>query len=335
MAETGPDATVWHGGDLAAADALFPGAPKPWIDLSTGINPIAYPVGELALSAFRRLPAPAEHRRLEDIAAAAYRAREGTATVAAPGTQCLIEMLPWLRPRCRVAIVGPTYAEHAISWKKAGHAVREVASLPDATAAADVAVVVNPNNPDGGVTSRADLLAAAEDLRRREGWLVVDEAFADFEDAESLAPDLPENVVVLRSFGKTYGLAGIRLGFAIAAVPTADALRARLGPWSVSGPAIELGARALADGNWLAAAREARARDTARLDAMLSPRLGAPVGGTLLFRTLASDTAPALFDGLGRAGIWVRRFSRDPRLLRFGLPGSEEEWERLASALEG
>ncbi|WP_262268295.1 threonine-phosphate decarboxylase CobD [Microvirga yunnanensis] len=325
------DAGIWHGGDLDVARRLFPDAPDPWIDLSTGINPIAYPVPPLPARLFERLPAPADHRDLEAAAAEAYGAPDAAMVVAAPGTQVLIGLLPALRARSRVAILGPTYAEHARAWRGAGHDVMEVAS-PDRAGEADVLVVVNPNNPDGRLLSRALLLDQAERLRARGGWLVVDEAFADFAAGETLVPVLPDNAVVLRSFGKTYGLAGVRLGFAVAAGDAAGTLRRVLGPWSVSGPAMEVGRRALRDRPWRLVAREARGRDARRLDALLEPRSEQPLAGTVLYRLMSGGRAPDLFAHLGRHGIWVRRFPFDPRLLRFGLPGCDEAWRRLEAA---
>lgn len=325
-------ALIWHGGDLDEARRLFPGAPEPWIDLSTGINPIAYPMPPLPASLFERLPSPADHNDLEAAAAEAYGASDPAMVVAAPGTQALIGLLPTLRAKSRVAILGPTYAEHAQAWRGAGHEIVEVGSVEEATDA-DILVVVNPNNPDGRTLPRGALLEQAERLRRRSGWLVVDEAFADFGESETLVPVLAGNALVLRSFGKTYGLAGVRLGFAIAANEVAEALRRGLGPWSVSGPAMEVGRRALRDHEWKRAAQEARARDARRLDTLLGPRSEHPVAGTFLYRLMNSSRAPELFSHLGRQGIWVRRFQYDPGLLRFGLPGSEEAWQRLEVAL--
>jgi cobalamin biosynthetic protein CobC len=326
------EARIWHGGDLDEARRLFPRAPEPWIDLSTGINPIAYPVPPLPASLFARLPSPADHRDLEAAATEAYGAQDAAMVVAAPGTQVLISLLPHLRPRSRVAILGPTYAEHARSWRKAGHEVMDV-EAQDRLVGADVAVVVNPNNPDGRLIDRANLLHLAEDLRPQGGWLVVDEAFADFEPGESLVPVLPSNAIVLRSFGKTYGLAGLRIGFALAPEPIATALRSALGPWAVSGPAIEAGRKALRDRDWLEAARVARTDDARRLDALLEPVAEAPLRGTILYRLLESHRADELFRVLGEHGVWVRRFQYSPHLLRFGLPCTEAEWERLTTVL--
>lgn len=325
------EARIWHGGDLDEARRLFPRAPE-WIDLSTGINPIAYPVPPLPACLFTRLPSPADHRDLEEAAAEAYEAEDAARVVAAPGTQVLISLLPRLRPRSRVAVLGPTYAEHAHSWRNAGHDVADVATL-DRLDGTDVLVVVNPNNPDGRLLKREALLRLAEDLRKRGGWLVVDEAFADFDAGESLVPVLPANAVVLRSFGKTYGLAGLRIGFALAPGAIATRLRSALGPWAVSGPAMETGRKALRDREWLEAARAARAADACRLDALLSSLAGAPLRGTILYRLLESQRTPELFRVLGEHGIWVRRFQYSSRLLRFGLPGTEAEWQRLEAVL--
>jgi cobalamin biosynthesis protein CobC len=281
---------------------------------------------------FTRLPSPADHRDLEAAAAEAYGAIDATMVVAAPGTQVLISLLPHLRPRSRVAVLGPTYAEHAHSWRKAGHDVAEVPSL-DGLDSPDALIVVNPNNPDGRLIDRANLLRLAEELRARGGWLVVDEAFADFDPSESLVPVLPSNAIVLRSFGKTYGLAGLRIGFALAPEPIAVTLRAALGPWSVSGPALEAGRMALRDREWLDAARSARSADARRLDALLMPVAEAPLRGTILYRLLESPRAGELFRVLGGHGIWVRRFQYCPHLLRLGLPGAEAEWERLETVM--
>jgi cobalamin biosynthetic protein CobC len=326
------EARIWHGGDLDEAQKLFPSAPGPWIDLSTGINPIPYPMPVLPLSSFERLPPPSAQGDLEEAAAKAYGAADAAGVVAAPGTQVLISLLPHLRARSQVAVLGPTYAEHAQAWRQVGHTVAEIASLGD-TEQADVVVVVNPNNPDGRLLERGTLLNLAQTLGRRDGLLVVDEAFADFDADETLVPFLPENAIVLRSFGKTYGLAGLRLGFAIAPASIAVPLRAALGPWAVSGPAIEAGRRALRDSDWIAAAKRARAADSRRLDALLATVADALPRGTILYRLMESRRAPDLFVHLGRSGIWVRRFAFNPHLLRFGLPGSEGAWSRLGQAI--
>ena len=202
--------------------------------------------------------------------------------------------------------------------------------------ALDVAIVVNPNNPDGRIIPRNDLLALHERLARRGATLIVDEAFADFDGQESLAPMLPASgAVVLRSFGKAYGLAGLRLGFALASPDIVPSLRGALGPWPVSGPAIAIGVRALADSDWLEETRARLGKERARLDALLRGTEWRIIGGTRLFRLAAHADARAAFERLLGAGILARPFADAPDWLRFGIPGDEHAWERLATALQG
>jgi len=325
MAEFG--LAIAHGGGLIAARAQFPDAPEPWIDLSTGINPLPYPVPALAPEAYHRLPEPEAVRRLEAMAAQAYGVADPSMVVAAPGTQILISLLPHLLRLDRVAIVGPTYAEHAAAWAAAGSAV----SIVPCAAAIDGGpgvVLCNPNNPDGRRTRNIELLALSE----RVGVLLIDEAFADFEGPGlSLAPILPTNAIVLRSFGKTYGLAGLRLGFAIATPAMAQTIRTMLGPWAVSGAAVEIGAAALADTGWLGAARIRLGDDATRLDGILTAAGASVVGGTHLFRLAQTPIAAAIWQQLGRAGILARRFEAEPSWLRFGIPLSA--WDRIEAAL--
>ena len=321
------DLAMAHGGGLIAARAMFPMAPALWIDLSTGINPLPYPVPALPPEAYQRLPEPEEVGRLEAAAARAYGVADPRTVVAAPGTQILISLLPHLLRPGRVAVVGPTYAEHAAAWAAAGSTVSAVPGVAS-VGSEPAAVLCNPNNPDGRHTSRADLLA----LAARVNVLVVDEAFADLEaPGLSLAPVLPTNAVVLRSFGKTYGLAGLRLGFAVASLPMARVIRDALGPWAVSGAAVAFGTAALSDAAWLHATRTRLQADAIRMDDLLTQAGFRILGGTLLFRLAQHADAAAIFDRLGRSGILVRRFDAEPGWLRFGIPG--EGWDRLAAAL--
>ncbi len=233
MPETPPRATTLpHGGDLTAARARFPDAPAPWIDLSTGVSPWPYPIPDLPQSVWSRLPEPTAVADLAAVAGVGYGLPVGARAVPAPGTQMLIQLLPRLRPAGMVAVVGPTYAEHAHCWRQAGH---DVVSAPDLAAAVGarsaVVVVTNPNNPDGRIVPQVELMAAAAALAIRDGWLVVDEAFADLMPGVSVAgaADRP-GLIVLRSFGKTYGLAGLRLGMLLAADALAETAAAALGP---------------------------------------------------------------------------------------------------------
>jgi len=318
--------TVAHGGDLGTVRAKYPDAPQPWIDLSAGINPLAFPVAELPTDIWSRLPSREAEQELIAAAAARYQT-DAASIVAAPGTQALIQLLPRLVGRSRVAILGPTYAEHELCWRRHGHDVVVVSRLADA-AGADVVVVVNPDNPTGRLLDRP----ALRDVDAR--LLVVDEAFIDLLAADaSLAGELPDNAIILRSFGKTYGLAGLRLGFAIAPAPIAGRLRDELGPWAVSGPALAIGQRALADDAWLQATALRLSADTRRLDSLLVAAGFAILGGTPLFRLASHPQAAGFVERLARHGIHVRAFAEQETWLRFGL-ADEDGFRRLASALQ-
>jgi len=317
---------VAHGGDLSTIRRRFPTAPEPWIDLSTGINAIPYPVPDLPTEIWSHLPVQQQEDTLREAAAVRYGVRDPATIVAAPGTQALIQLLPRLVPKSRVAVVGPTYEEHEACWIRQGHDVSIVMDL-DRAGDADVVIVVNPNNPTG-------LLLPPSALHRKRGLLIVDEAFMDLlPRSASLAGNLPANTIVLRSFGKVYGLAGIRLGFAIAEKPIVDRIRNELGPWAVSGPALEIGRQALEDSAWLQATATRLAADRRTLDALLISAGCEILGGTPLFCLARHPDAAGVADRLGRQGIHVRGFAREPQWLRFGLPADANEFGRVEAAL--
>jgi cobalamin biosynthesis protein CobC len=326
---------TYHGGALEVARQLIPNAREPWIDLSTGINPHAYPLPNLEPESWSRLPESGALGRLEAAAAQRYGV-DPTCAVAGPGSQALIQALSHILPHEAVGALGPTYTGFASAFAAAGARVIEAERLEELDGF-DVAIVINPNNPDGRITPRAALLGLHERLAPRGGVLIVDEAFADFDaQGESLAPSLPTSTaVVLRSFGKAYGLAGLRLGFALASPDIAASLRAALGPWPVSGPAIAIGIRALADSDWLEAMRGRLRSDAARLDALLQGAGWRIIGSTSLFRLAARADAGAAFGQLLTTGVLARPFADAPDRLRFGIPGDENAWERLTTVLRG
>lgn len=326
---------IEHGGSLATAEARFGRPADGWVDLSTGINPWPYPLPPLADAAWTRLPERADVDRLAATAAACYGAPAGSSLAVAPGTQALLQLVPRLLRPAPAAVLEPTYGEHAPSWRLAGHPVTAVASLAEADAAGAVhVVVVNPNNPDGRVVPPAALLAAADRLAARGGWLLVDEAFADVVPDASVAAAVGRpGLCVLRSFGKFYGLAGVRLGFALGPAALIRRVDAALGPWATSGPAIAVGQTALADGNWAGAMRDRLRQAAARLDCQLAAGGLTVVGGTPLYRLVRSDRAAEVHARLGAAGILVRAFPTQPDWLRFGLPPTVGAEHRLNAAL--
>ncbi len=324
-----------HGGDPGDAQTDLSRPDLAWLDLSTGINPHPWPVPDaLRDVGWTRLPSRADRERLIWAARTAYGVPPGLAIAAAPGTQSLIQWLPRIAPEGVSAVLGPTYGEHAAAWRLAGRAVMEIEGLAAWPDGARHLVVVNPNNPDGRVIPRADLIVAARTCAARGGWLVVDESFADADPVQSLvghAGDLP--VVVLRSFGKFYGLAGLRLGFAVALPRIADALERALGPWAVSGPALAIGAAALADRAWADVMRARLREEAPALDGVLAAAGLVPAGGTSLYRLVRHPRATAIHAALAGERIWVRRFDWAEDLLRFGLPPDQAGLERLRLGL--
>ncbi|MBI1867851.1 MAG: threonine-phosphate decarboxylase [Methylocystis sp.] len=323
-----------HGGRLDLARRSFPDAPQPWIDLSTGVNPHPYPLPHIAPEAWTRLPDADALAELEGVAACAYHAPSSAHVVAGAGTQAFIQWLPRLIPARRVAVLGLTYEEHALAWRLSGASVERVATVEE-LARADAAVVVNPNNPDGRLEQAERLAEVGRRMARNGRLLVVDEAFMDMlPPSSSLVPNLPNGgVVVLRSFGKAYGLPGLRLGFAVCDAQLAARLRTAMGPWSVSGPALTIGTAALADASWLGARSAELEQAALRLDALLAAAGFAIIGGLQLFRLVSHQRAAFWFEHLASCGILTRAFAERPSWLRFGVPGSPQAWERLEGAL--
>lgn len=310
-----------HGGNLDAARAAYGG--EDWIDLSTGINRRPYPVPALSAQAWSALPTANAAQALIRAAARAYGA-DPAHILPMAGAQAAIQTYPRLAPPGLARVLAPTYNEHAAALRAMGWQVQEVTST-QALAGADMAVVVNPNNPDGRVI---------DPLALDVGLLVVDESFADPHPGLSIAAKAGGNRLVLRSFGKFYGLAGVRLGFLLGDPALLARAGEMAGPWAVSGPALEIGAAALADTDWQ---RQTTARlhaDAARLDALALGAGWRLVGGTALFRTYATPDASAAQDRLARHRIWSRIFPYSPEWIRLGLPDGAD-WPRIETALTG
>lgn len=323
-----------HGGQLRLAAAHYDIPLADWLDLSTGINPDPWPVPGLPDGVWQRLPESGDGL---ETAAAAYYGNPNLLPVA--GSQAAIERLPTLLPRAVVACISPLYSEHPQAWQRAGHKLRflQNALLPRALAAATPYVLLcNPNNPTADRHPQAAVLDAAHQLKKRGGWLIVDEAFIDATPADSVAAlagtaEAP-NLIVLRSLGKFFGLAGARVGFILAAPDLLARMSETMGPWAVSGPARAVARLALQDSAWQEATRARLQTAGERLHALLAP-LG-EVKSTALFATLSTPHANELHEALARQGILTRRFEQQP-LLRFGLPGAPGEWQRLTGALAG
>jgi cobalamin biosynthetic protein CobC len=320
---------TYHGGRLSDARAAYGSGAEAWLDLSTGINPIAWPHAEKVPIDWQRLPDEKALSALEE-SAAAYFGVDPAHVCALPGTEIGLRLLGAILPG-PARHVAPTYRTHGEMFP--GAAPIALADLPSVTDG--IVVLANPNNPDGRLLAPDALRSQLDRLRAEAGWLVLDEAFVDASPDYSLAIDIGDDVplILFRSFGKFFGLAGVRLGFVLGPASLITAFRARLGAWPVSSAALAIGAAAYRDQAWIAATLERLMADKAALDTVLHRHGFSPGGESPLFRLIETGDAQALFDRLARHAILTRPFDYDPRWLRFGLPGSPEGLERLDRAL--
>ncbi|WP_267224851.1 threonine-phosphate decarboxylase CobD [Dyella silvae] len=320
-----------HGGRLLRAARTYGIAPADWLDLSTGISPWAWPVPPVPTSAWMRLPEDDD-----GLADAACRYYGAPCMLPVAGSQAAIQALPWLRPSSRVGVIAPGYAEHVQAWRRAGH---DVTCAPASVLLKqwdrfDVIVLIHPNNPGGDRFDRALLLDAHAQLANRGGWLVVDEAFMDATPDDSLCAETwRDGLIVLRSTGKFFGLAGARAGFVAAHTRLLDALREQLGPWTLSGPTRHVVQRALSDDGWHVQARAWLHGCSDRLAHTLVRHGLTPTAGCAFFQWWRDDRAESVHRTLARQGILTRLFD-EPRSLRFGLPGDDAAFQTLEQALQ-
>ncbi len=307
-----------HGGGIDAACQRFGGARSEWLDLSTGINPVPYPLPRLSDDLWTSLPDQAAFARLIAAARKFWDVPAGAGVVISPGLSSVIACLPDILAGDRIHIPGPTYNEYAAAFDRAGW---------KQSADADTMIAVHPNNPDGRYWARAALAG----LRQ----VVIDESFLDLDPDRGLI-DLASRHghLILKSFGKFWGLAGLRLGFAIGDPALCRKLSGRLGPWQVSGPALEIGRVALEDTPWAGETRQRLRRDGARLTDMMRTLPLARIGGTDLFHLYQGNGAAQIHTTLAEHHIWTRIFPYAPDWIRLGLPGDQEAWDRLEKALD-
>lgn len=316
-----------HGGGLEAAKRHFGGSD--WIDLSTGINPQPWPgAAEMAFD-WQRLPEPEALARLEAVAASHF-GIDSRHVCAVPGSEIGLRLIGTLIDGT-ARHIAPSYRTHGEMVARSAPIDREAARRHDGTL-----ILANPNNPDGHAIG-ADAMQALLNGREPNGWLLVDEAFADPHPGASMAGSVGdgERLIVFRSFGKFFGLAGVRLGFVLAPQAIVAALRERLGAWPLSAAAIAIGTAAYADRDWIAAARRRLPAEAAALDALLARQGHWPIGDCPLFRLIEVDNAYALFERLAHRAILTRPFADRPRSLRIGLPADANAHARLETAFAG
>jgi cobalamin biosynthesis protein CobC len=318
-----------HGGNLQQAATQYGIPLADWLDLSTGIHPQHYPIPPLPPALFQRLPAVAD-----GLLAAARTYYGAQHLLACAGSQAALQVLPALRKTSRVAMPRTMYQEHAHAWQRAGHHVHLFEQLPDEQTLndSDVLLLCNPNNPTGQRYAVETLLGWHAQLAARGGWLVVDEAFMDSTPQHSLASHTGQpGLWVLRSLGKFFGLAGLRVGFLLGEPKALAEVESLLGPWTVSGPSRHIAEIALQDIAWQQQMRAHLPAQSQQLSQLLAAYGLNPAGGTALFQYVPHAASQQLQAALAKQGVWTRYFA-SPQALRFGLPPATH-WARLEQAL--
>lgn len=320
-----------HGGRLLEAAQQYQIPLSKWLDLSTGINPNGYLVPVIPDSIWQRLP-----EEQDGLIAAAQEYYQCQSLLAVAGSQAAIQSLPLLRPTCTTGIVTPTYAEHAYAWEKAGHNILTLAAneIDQQINQLDTLILVNPNNPTADTYTYRQCLTWLEVLQQRQGWLIIDEAFIDCTPELSLCKLAPlKGLIILRSLGKFFGLAGLRAGFVLAEPDILNKLQELLGPWTLSNPGRFVCTYALQDTAWQEQSRRLLQQQGLRLSALLTKYQLKPTGSTQLFQWVRTDHAALIHQQLAKQAVFTRLFNQPPSL-RFGLPTDEADWQQLASALQ-
>ncbi len=331
-------ARVAHGGALTAACARFGGAPEDWLDLSTGINTRAVALPVIPASVWQRLPDAQLSDDASRAAAGFYGVSSGVDPLPVAGVQSAIQVLPSVTEG-PVAIVGPTYEEYRLCFERAGRPVEMIADLSAVGPVHRLVIVVNPNNPDGRTYRPQDVLDLATKLAARDGVLIVDEAFADLRPDISVAAQAGRQpgLVVLRSFGKFFGLAGLRLGFVLAEAGFSRRMAGLLGPWPVSGPALAVARSVLRDSHLVSSVSEQIAERRKALAVVLQNAGLSIAGGTDLFLLADHGEAQKVHLALCRQHILTRVFDYRCNWIRFGLCpdiGSDQRLGRALAAID-
>lgn len=318
-----------HGGHLIEAAEKYNIPLDQWIDLSTGINPNGWPIPTIPVECWQRLPETADG--LLDAAKQYYQCQS---ILAVAGSQAAIQALPLLRQKSKVGVLAPAYAEHAYSWKKAEHEVVELSDIDAQISELDVLILINPNNPTAQCFSKKQLLNWHQQLKQRNGWLIIDEAFIDSTPEDSLSSyPVTDGLIILRSIGKFFGLAGIRCGFVIATKSIVNPLNELLGPWSISHPSRYIATTALLDINWQQQTQVKLTNQSKRLTLLLENNGLKVSNKTDLFQWIKIESAEIIYNKLAQHGVLTRLFTQ-PLSLRFGLPKDESQWLQLEKGLK-
>ena len=320
-----------HGGHLLEAAMKYNIPKDQWLDLSTGINPQGYLIPPIPAECWQRLPESADN-----LVSAAKQYYQCDTLLPIAGSQAAIQTLPYCRGQSVVGVLSPAYAEHGYNWKQAGHQVIQLTSqtINNHLDQLDVLILINPNNPTGERFSKDQLLSWHDQLTKKNGWLIIDEAFIDSTPEDSLTNHpITDGLIILRSVGKFFGLAGIRCGFIITTDKLLNSLNERLGPWTISHPSRYIATAALLDTQWQKKTQSKLQRQSTRLANLLTESGLKPDGQTHLFHWVKTSKAQQIHNNLAQQAVLTRLFEQ-PYSLRFGLPCNNSQWHHLEKSLE-
>lgn len=322
-----------HGGSLDHMKRVFPSAPAPWLDLSTGINPWPYPLSNIHISDLHHLPTKTSLENCRDAMSAAFLCPAET-ILPTPGSEILIRLLPTVLKPPTIAVLSPSYNDHTYTWKKAGCSVIQAKNPMEHIDNVDCIILCNPNNPDGRTFDFETLTTLHAAMRKRNGWLILDEAYIDLYPHLSFTSQAgSNNLIILKSLGKFYGLAGLRLGALIAPQSILEAMSERLGVWSISDLVLNIGAEVYQNSTWKLQTRTHLKNASVRLNTLLSHSGLTIAGSTDLFSFISTPNSHHLWKRLAQEGIYTRRFAWSESHLRIGIPPSDQAETRLANAL--
>lgn len=319
-----------HGGRLNKAAKKFSIPIENWIDLSTGINPNHWPIPNIPNKYFTRLPEDDD-----GLVEAARKYYQADNLLPVAGSQSVIQLLPLLREKSKVAVPDIGYAEHAHQWQTAGHEIvfYKTSNLDDIVNDVDVLIIINPNNPTGETVTQKQLLAWHKILQSKQGWLIVDEAFADAEEIPSIVNmSHLTGLIVLRSIGKFFGMAGVRSGFVFAEKNLLIEINEKLGPWALTGVSRYVTTMALLDDKWILNSKQTLNQTSDFMEDLIFECSGIMPSGTKLFKTIFHLQAEEVFELFAKQGILVRLLD-NKQGLRFGMP-SNRDWEKVKQVFE-
>ena len=329
-----------HGGNKTAAARAYGVEPSEMIDLSTGISPRPYPLdlGAFELSDLIELPQAEDAEHLTQVMTSSWHIPDSAKLALASGSGAIISLMPHLYQgdKRHVYCPEPVYSEHVIAWQNAGYTIitYDAGAIPDVDWGRAAAILaVQPGNPMGHIAPPSDWLALMSDAAAHNVMVIFDEAFIDLAPQLSLIPHMGQKgQIVIRSFGKFYGLAGVRLGAAIGHPDDITALYHLMGPWAVSTMALRFGAAAIADHAWADDQRRWLSDRMTFLKEGLAARNVTIVGGTDLYLLIDVADAARLQDDLARQGFWTRIFDSNPRWMRLGLAHDDAIMARFLTA---